>query len=278
MRLSCTDSSFPKLSHETALAVIRDLGLSAVDVCVFHDENSHTLPDGVRVDPAAAAAVVRERTERAGLAVADVFLILGFDELAINHPDPAVRAESLAYFEATVAFARALGAPGVSILPGMDFDGVPHETSLRLAADELRRRARIAGEAGLRLSYEPHYQSIVETPERTLRLRELAPEASLALDHSHFAYQGFAQDELDALVPHAGHVHLRPAAEGAMQLRAGEGAIDFVRLARTLAQAGYDGWLTIEFQWEAWLDCRRVDCVSETAELRDLLRGAGVAS
>lgn len=274
MRLACADSTFPKLSHEAALTVIRDLGMSAVDVCLFPDGSSHTPPDDVRADPAAAARSVRARTERAGLAVADVFLILGFAEPAINHPDPAVRADSFAYFEATVAFARALGAPGVSILPGMDFDGVANEASLRLAADELQRRAKLAGEAGLRLSYEPHYESIVETPERTLRLRELAPDASLALDLSHYVYQGYRQDELDVLVPHAGHVHLRPAARGAMQLRAREGAIDFVRLVRTLARHGYDGYLTLEFQWEEWLDCHRVDCLSETAELRDVLRAA----
>lgn len=34
-RLSCADSAFSRLSHATALAVIRDLGIPAVDVCVF---------------------------------------------------------------------------------------------------------------------------------------------------------------------------------------------------------------------------------------------------
>jgi sugar phosphate isomerase/epimerase len=56
-----------------------------------------------------------------------------------------------------------------------------------------------------------------------------------------------------------------------MQLPTGEGEIDFARLARTLGEHGYEGYLTLEYQWEEWLDCHRVDCVSETALLRDVL-------
>jgi sugar phosphate isomerase/epimerase len=59
-----------------------------------------------------------------------------------------------------------------------------------------------------------------------------------------------------------------------MQLPAREGVIDFPRLVRRLGAAGYRGYLTLEYQWEEWLDCRRVDCVSETAELRDVLLAA----
>jgi sugar phosphate isomerase/epimerase len=217
---------------------------------------------------------VRARLEHAGLEVADVFLILGlegFEELAINHPDPAVRSEALAYFVATVAFARLLGAPGVSVLPGMEFDGVEPDAGLRLAADELQRRAELAGEAGLALSFEPHYQSIVERPEDVQRLLELAPDAALALDYSHFVFQGVAQADVDALIPHARHVHLRQAAPGAMQLPTHAGVIDFACLVEQLDAAGYDGYLTLEYQCEEWLDCNRVDCISETAALRDVL-------
>lgn len=268
-RLACADSSFPKLSHEVALAVIRDLDLRAVDICVFPDY-AHTPPAEVRADPGAVADAIRRRLD--GLVVSDVFLILGaFDAVAINHPDAAVRAESLSYFGPAVELASRLHAPGLTVLPGVDFDGVEADSGLELAAAELRRRAQIAGEAGLALSFEPHFGSIAATPERALRLIELAPEARLALDCSHFAFQGIAQSEVDALIPHARHVHLRQAATGAMQTPTHEGAIDFAVLLGELDAAGYAGYLALEYQWEEWLDCNRVDCVSETAELRDLL-------
>jgi sugar phosphate isomerase/epimerase len=267
-RLSCADSAFPRLSHAGALAVIRDLGIAAVDICVFPDF-AHTAPAAVRDDPAAAAEAVLERLD--GLAVADVFLILGaFDAVAINHPDEAVRAESISYFGPAVEFARRLSSPGVSVLPGVEFG----DDSLDAAAAELRRRADIAGEAGLRLSFEPHYESVVETPERTLELLDRAPGVGLVLDYSHFVFQGMPQGDVDVLIPHAHHVHLRQAGRGAMQLRVGDGEIDFPRLLGRLREAGYDGYLALEYQWEEWLDCNRVDCISETAALRDVLLAA----
>jgi sugar phosphate isomerase/epimerase len=271
-RLSCADSTFPRLSHDAALAVIRDLSIGAVDVCVF--PGSHTEPDVVLRDPTRAAEVVADRARSAGLAVADVFLILGFEELAVNHPDKAVRERSLEYFVAAVSFARRLGVGGLSILPGMPFVGVEPDTNLARAVVELERRAQLAGEVGLAVSVEPHYESIAQTPLEALALLERAPSISLTLDYSHFAYQGIDQANVDVLIPRTRHVHLRQAATGSMQLPAAEGAINFPQLLAELAAGGYGGYMCLEYQWEEWLDCRRVDCISETAELRDIVLGA----
>jgi sugar phosphate isomerase/epimerase len=273
LRLACADSTFPRLSHETTLAVIADLGLRAVDVCVF--PVAHTQPASVQADPIAAAREVRARLKRHALEVSDVFLILAeqsFEDHAVNHPDADVRAESLSHFKRTLEFAGRLDSPGLTMLPGMPFGNA--SSSLELAARELQLRAELAREAGLALSIEPHYESIVETPDRTLELLERAPDVSLVLDCSHFVYQGIAQSEIDALLPHARHVHLRQAAPGSMQLPAREGIIDFALLVQRLDAAGYEGYFCLEYQWEEWLDCNRVDCVSETAELRDLLLAA----
>jgi sugar phosphate isomerase/epimerase len=275
-RLACADSSFPRLSHGAALSVIADLGMRAVDVCVF--PIAHTHPDAVRTDPAALADEVRARLEGVELAVSDVFLILAdesFEDRAINHPDAPAREESRAYFEGTLEFARRLGSPGISVLPGMPFDD--RDASLELAAKELQRRAEAADEAGLTLSFEPHYGSVVETPQRTRELLDRAPDARLALDYSHFVYQGIDQADVDILIPHARHVHLRQAAPGSMQLPAREGTIDFPLLVERLEAERYDGYLCLEYQWEEWLDSNRVDCISETAELRDLVLASAAA-
>jgi hydroxypyruvate isomerase len=273
-RLSCADSAFPKLSHDAALAVISDLAIGAVDICVFAGYE-HTPPEAVIGDPKGAADAVLRRLERTPLVVADVFAILRptFEDLAVNHPDQEVRRESRSHFQRVIDFAQRIDAPGLTIQPGMAFAGVDPKRSLGVAAAELRHRATIAGEAGLRLSIEPHYQSIVETPGKTLELLEQAPEVSLSLDYSHFVFQGISQDEVDALVPYSGHVHLRQAAPGVMQARAEEGSIDFQRVTEKLNAGGYRGYLALEYQHEEWLDCQRVDCISETAALRDIVLG-----
>jgi sugar phosphate isomerase/epimerase len=272
-RLSCADSTFPKLSHEASLTVIKDLGIDAVDVCSFTGY-LHNPPETVLADPDGAADAVRARLDRVGLTVADMFMIVGgsFEEYAPNHPDRGVRERSLEIFEMFVRFARRLGAPGLTILPGTTFEELGAEESLEQAAAELNRRAEIAGEAGLRLAFEPHYGSVAETPATALALVERTPEVGFALDYSHFVYQGIPVEEVDPLLRHTHHFHVRQAAPGVIQARTHEGVVDFLRIRDELLGLGYDGYFALEYQWEdGWLDFSRVDCIAETADMRDLL-------
>jgi sugar phosphate isomerase/epimerase len=271
-RISCADSAFRMLSHEAALMVIRDLEIGAVDIGVFAGYR-HTPPEAVMEDPVAASDRVRARLERHELAVADVFAILGepFDALAVNHPDRAEREESLRQFDRLVEFTRRVGGAGVTVLPGGHFEGVTEEASLALAASELQRRAEIAGEAGVAFACEPHVGSVLPSPAVTLELLERAPNVGVTLDPTHFVFVGMDQEELGPLMPRTRHVHLRQAAEGVIQAPVHEGSIDIARFVRRLDEAGYSGYLAIEYQWDLAMDFNRVDCISETAAMRDLL-------
>jgi sugar phosphate isomerase/epimerase len=275
-RLSCVDAAFPRLSHHAALGVIRDLEIPAADISVFL-EGPHTSAESVAADPGATADAVLRRIELRGLEVADVFLILGLDDLAVNNPDRDLRTKSSLYFRRTVEFASRLGAPGITVLPGATFDGVDPGESLDLAASELEWRALLAAEAGLRLSFEPHVGSIAESPDSALDLLQRATHLELTLDHSHFIYQGIPQDELDELARRSRHVQIRQASLGLMQAPATKGGLHLDRLREQLDAAGYDRFIALEYLHDEWLDCDRLDCLSETAELRDLLFAHGVA-
>jgi sugar phosphate isomerase/epimerase len=273
-RLSCADSAFPRLSHEAALMVIADLGFRHADVCVF-EGYKHNPPDVVVADADRSADVVSERLARHELDAVDVFAILGnpleLSALAINHPDPAEREEAMRRFRSIVRFASQIGAPGITLLPGSVFEGTTPQESLDRSAGELQKRAEVAGEAGLALSIEPHYESVVETPALCQELLDKAPDVTVTLDHGHFVFQGFAQDEIDVLLSRTRHLQLRQAAKGDMQAPARKGSIDYGLMLDRLAERRYYGYLGLEYQWDEWMDFNRVDCISETAELRDLL-------
>ena len=276
--LACVDNGFPRLSHPAALAVIRDLGFASVDLCVMPGGGPAIRAEAMLEDPAGEAGAVLRRTQPLGLRVSDVFMILGEGDLAVNHPDPGERRESFRYFRAAIELARRVSAPGITLLPGVPFDGVPGGESLSLAATELSRRVEEAGAQGLLVSVEAHVGSIVESPTAALELLERAPNLWLTLDHSHFLFQGYRQEELDPMVTRTRHVQIRQAAPGMMQARAKQGSLDLDAIREQLDAGGFDGVVAVEYLWDEWLDCNRLDVTSETAELRDLLLAHGVVT
>jgi sugar phosphate isomerase/epimerase len=121
------------------------------------------------------------------------------------------------------------------------------------------------------VSFEPHVQSITESPEDALKVVEQVPHLKLTLDYSHFLYLGYTDDQIEPLLPHTGHFHVRQARQGVLQCGASEGEINFERALSRLCELGYDGWVAFEYVWEQWLDNDRVDVLSETLVLKQQL-------
>jgi sugar phosphate isomerase/epimerase len=273
MRLSCADYSFPLLSHEEACDVIRLLGFDAIDIGLW---GGHTQirPEVVRTDVAGWVERLGERVATRGLTVADVFLIPDpdYSVMAVNHPSDGERARGRELFEEMLGFAAALGADGITLVPGLDFDGEPHDRSLERAADELAARVALGRDAGVRVSVEPHIGSVTGTPSDTLRLLELTPGLEVTLDYSHFVMQGFAVEELDPLLARVRHTHARASKHERLQVGMKENQIDFERMIDALLAAGYDGGLATEYLWIDQARCNECDTLSETILMRDRLR------
>ena len=274
MRLACADNTFRLLQPwESALDVIRLLELEAVDVCLM-GERSHLRPEDVRDDLAGAAVRIVDGVARRDLAVSDLFCIpwTDFERYAPNHPDPDERERSRALFTDMLELAVRCGAPGMTMLPGIDWPGQSHEDAFARSVEELAFRASRARDEGLRFSIEPHLGSLVQDPAEARRLCELAADVELTLDYSHFVYQGYPEAQIEPLAAHARHVHVRGAREGRMQAALQASAIDFERMIDVLAAAGYDGDLGLEYLWIDWEHLNDCDTMSETILLRDRLR------
>ena len=48
--------------------------------------------------------------------------------------------------------------------------------------------------------------------------------------------------------------------------------IDYPRVVRALRDSGYEGYICVEYVWVDWEGCNEVDTLSETIQMRDLLR------
>lgn len=276
LQLSCADYAFPLLAHEDALDLIARLGFASVDLGLFAGR-SHLRPEAVLRDPDRWARATRERVSHAGLRVADVFGTPSDDpfEVSLNHPARTQREQAIAFVEAIAAYASSIGAPHVTVLPGVAYPDEPRETGLARSATTLQRCVEAAAALGVTLAVEPHVDSIVQTPEEVRELLANTPGLSLTLDPAHFVYQGFSTDAVAPLTAHASHFQLRAAAPGRMQVPLRENEVDFGRLLAAAAAHGYAGAVGVEYVWMTHWDCDRVDNLSETIQLAALVRQLG---
>jgi sugar phosphate isomerase/epimerase len=274
IRVSCADNTFRLVQPwESAVEMIRLLEIEAVDVCLMGNR-SHIRPEDVRDDiPGAAARVTRGLTE-SGLAASDLFCIpwTDFERFAPNHPDPAEQERSTALFADMLELAERIGAPGLTMLPGIDWPGETHEDSFDRSVEELAARAAQARARGVRFSIEPHLGSIAQDPAEARRLCEEAAGVELTLDYSHFIYQDHSEDEIEPLVAYARHFHARGARSKRMQAALKDSVVDFERMIDAAQAAGYEGDIGLEYLWIDWEHLNECDTVSETILLRDRLQ------
>ncbi len=276
MKLACADFTFPLLQHEQALELIRMLDLEGVDLALMGNR-SHVRPEQVREDLAGWTRRLDERLRSRGLELADLFLIpwTSFERMAPNHPDAGEREDATALFRDALELAVGLGGRGLTLLPGVHWPDESWEDSLARAADELAWRVEEGKAAGVRVSVEAHVGSVVDTPAKALRLVERCPGLELTLDYTHFVFQGIREDEIEPMIEHARHFHVRGARDGSLQTTVRDNTIDYGRVVDRMRETGYDGFLGIEYVWtpgEGAYDLTNTDNVSETILLRDLLR------
>ena len=99
------------------------------------------------------------------------------------------------------------------------------------------------------------------------------PGLTLTLDYCHFTCNGTPDDRIEPLAEFASHFHVRGAANGRLQASFKDNVIDYKRVVDTLDEAGYSGYIGLEYVWIDWEHCNECDNLSETILYRDFFRG-----
>lgn len=266
MKLCVTSWSFPLLTLAEVGGLARVLGIPAVDIGLFYA----AALDKARVlaDPEGYGREVRAALP---VAVSNYYHLFGDGLMGRNLALPA-DPRNLADAKAALAFAKAAGAPTIFVLPGMVNPGQSRTQALAASAENLRPMVEAGQAAGVLLTVEPHAHGLLESVEMTHDLIDRVPGLKLALDPAHFMALGYRQDEIETLCPHTGHVHLRQARQGALQTKMEEGTINFPAFFGALRDAGYDGWLAIEYVHQTYMNTLFEDVLSETVKMRDCYR------
>jgi sugar phosphate isomerase/epimerase len=266
MKLSVTTWSFPLCTLLESAAVARALGIGALDVGYFYRSSL----DKARLlrEPEEYAAKLVEGTGP----LANLYHLFGNSLADRNLAGGAALEENLRDFGAALRFCRGAGIASIFVLPGVVNAGQSRTDALHASAKQLSRMQERAAEAGIILTIEPHVHSYLESPSIVLELLDRVPGLRLTLDYAHFHCLGFSQEQIDVLAPYAAHIHLRQAKMGSLQSRLEHGTLNFPAILSTLRQAGYSGFLSLEYVHQDYMDTLHVDVLSETIKLRDLVQ------
>jgi sugar phosphate isomerase/epimerase len=267
MKLGLTSWSLRACSTAEAVGIARALGFAGLDLGYFYGPALSKV--SILADPEGMAARVRDL----GITVPNFYHLFG-DTLADRNLADAQSLERNAEdFSRVAKFCAAAGIASVFVLPGVCNRGQGRAEALAQSAASLATLLPIADAAGVTLTIEPHVHSYLESPALVLELLRRVPGLKLTLDYAHFVCLGHTQDAIDTLAPHAAHVHVRQAKPGALQTKLSQGTINMAAMLGTLRDAGYEGWLSVEWVHQDYMDTLYDDVLTETIACRDLLRG-----
>ena len=244
-RLGCSTISFRRWPLPEALAEIKTQGFGETDLGSLPGVCDHVpipLP-GDRVD--ALAEQILNSGVKIRLINADV---ADMDDPALDEADMQRRLRTL------VDLAQAVGTSTIMLPCGRQ--GIEPRTELSRDIDTVARTLTAAADfvnaKGLNLLVEaPHSRRLCATVERSEMLYEALGESPVGavLDFSHVVASG--DDEVDAVRRfdgRIGHVHLRDAVLGDINLSIGRGKVNFPAAIDALTSSGYQDHYSLELE------------------------------
>ncbi len=274
MKLAVGNWSFEVLPLEATLMVCKSLGFDSVDIAGFHDRGHCSFePADVLANPQKQADILNPLLDKYKLNVTDFFPQFGVAPSihSLNDMDAGIREQNMEYVRGAAQFCKLIGCPGMTILPGVDQLERPLADNLAVSAEYLAKAVAIAGEYGIEVRFEPHMGSVADTPELALQLVNAVPGLKVTLDFAHFLLQYIPMERIYSLIPYTGHVHVRQARFGKLQVAHTEGMIDYADVIQRLKAANYTGALTCEYVCADWFEVNRNDTLYETSVAREML-------
>jgi sugar phosphate isomerase/epimerase len=226
--VACSTLCFARHPLDRALRTIAELGFSKVDVAI-QARGPHLTPADVEKDVAKAAQAIRIGP---GLTTAAF-------NVEIEAPDQSAY---LRQFEAVCKLARQ------SAVATLTIPAAPSGANLELEVERLGELVRIASADGLVLTVETRVGTVTENPDAAVDLCERVEGLYLTLDPSHYVCGPHQGRNYDQVFPYVRHVHLRDTGRtpDKMQVRVGQGEIEYSRIVSQLERCHYDRLLTVE--------------------------------
>ncbi|HIE52171.1 MAG TPA: sugar phosphate isomerase/epimerase [Armatimonadetes bacterium] len=215
----------------------------------------HYLEMHYRVPPRDPAALrdLRRLLDRYELSLSQFICTPDF-----THPDRAYRDAQLEFMRENLAVARALGAVGCRVTAGCGYEEVSTEQGIAWAAEYLQRLGDLAEKQGLKLGFENHYRDRYYGPRQDfcfhaevfLAVFERIKDSPVGVNFD-CSNQLMGDEDplavLEVVKPKVWHVHASDRPRGRYEHSViGEGDVPFDALFQTLADSGYQGFISLE--------------------------------
>lgn len=246
-RLGCSSISFRHQDLSSALATIRQIGFTEIDLGALPGVCNH-VPFDLAAD--SVTEVVKGVSE-SGITVRSVNGDIGDLNLPLS---TAARTARIQHLSRLLSLTAGVGAQAL-VLPcgAQNHDPVSTlEEDLVLVAQELASASQLAATYGVEVWTESmHFFRLSWNMDIASRLHELlvGTGVGIVMDFSHIVAAG--NDPLDYVTRFGSvvrHVHLRDAVPGNIHLSIGNGAADFESGIAALLKAGYEGHFALELE------------------------------
>jgi sugar phosphate isomerase/epimerase len=177
--------------------------------------------------------------------------------------DVHIEAEGEAYYQqfaAISALAKATKVVTLTVPSG------PLGTPFNEEVERLQELVRIAEGQGVRVAMQSHIGCLSEDPDTVKVLCDNVRGLGLTFDPSHYHCGPYRNKNLDKILPYVFHVHLRDSKKDQLQVRVGQGEIEYGKLIAGLQRVRYDLALSIQIAPMEGVDQRQ-----ELRKLRLLL-------
>ncbi len=230
MYVAASTACFPELSLGEAIEAAIDLEFTSIEIPI-DDRLEHQLPSSrIEAEFEECLRIVRD-THRLELAAYSVFIDL----------------KGQAYldrFRKICQFAKATKV--VTLVVTSSELGTPFNEEVEF----LQKLVDIAESEGARIALRNQVGRLSEDPDTVKVLCDNVHGLGLALDPAHFLVSQYRNKNLDKIMKYVYHVYFRDAKKDALQVRVGQGEMDYGKYITLLQRVGYDQALSVEM-WPA---------------------------
>jgi sugar phosphate isomerase/epimerase len=224
--VACSSLCFSRFPLSQALHAISEMRFQKVELAI-HESGNHLKPSDVKADVAKMATLLKKAN-------------LSF---AAFHVETPLFGEPLhETLKAICRLARLVACPLVNIKAS------PIGSDMTDEVKRLTLITRIAKADGVILTVDTDCRTLTADPKMAAELCQRTPDLGLTLDPSHYLVGQATELNYEDLYPFVRHVRLRDSAPSAMQVKIGQGQLEYAKIITGLERESYNRALCVDMR------------------------------